>query len=434
AFSGSFMLDAPDAMPLSLFQTIYSAAAKEGFTGLLFATPGHDNPRANTLTPVILSRHECNYTLPGGAKWHERRGVHKEGFIEVDDHRPRVNIFRNAALVRKEKETKTPQSQLFPQLFWALFRHVQGSDAHQNPMRQIVLELTQRALTVRIMVLQHHNYKRELKMERIPLAQGWRRVQKRLHDAWFVPNFPAGLVAPGDGMPLYSSEVQVVFHKGLSFGTLKKAILALRSRPKKECSMKVSHGKIPFDPGSCMFPVVALEPFPKTPRRPMGGAMDYVNLADYLWNGWPDDARPPFFHFESRRDFFDYAVLLRGSRNNPWVKQVVPTVKERSTKSKGPVDVNEIRAVLRAHRRNVLACYGRELMKQNSLGGEVTVSATIMQNGHVGVCTVKKHLAAGKQVGRCLCERMKILRFPTPTKGTASFVHTWTFAPGEGTK
>ncbi|MBU1534322.1 AgmX/PglI C-terminal domain-containing protein, partial [Myxococcota bacterium] len=95
----------------------------------------------------------------------------------------------------------------------------------------------------------------------------------------------------------------------------------------------------------------------------------------------------------------------------------------------GKLDPNEVRAVIRAHRREVHHCYQKGLMANDKLAGTVRVSFMINTTGRVQSCSVTENLAIPK-VGHCICGRLTTWKFPQPQGGLARVAYAWTLQPG----
>jgi FHA domain len=95
----------------------------------------------------------------------------------------------------------------------------------------------------------------------------------------------------------------------------------------------------------------------------------------------------------------------------------------------GKLDPNEVRAVIRAHRREVHHCYQKGLMANDKLAGTVRVSFFINPAGRVQSCSVTENLAVPK-VGNCICGRLRTWKFPQPQGGLARVAYAWTLQPG----
>lgn len=95
----------------------------------------------------------------------------------------------------------------------------------------------------------------------------------------------------------------------------------------------------------------------------------------------------------------------------------------------GKLDPNEVRAVIRAHRREVHHCYQKGLMANDKLAGTVRVSFMINTTGRVQSCNVTENLAIPK-VGACICGRLRTWKFPQPQGGLARVAYAWTLQPG----
>ncbi|MBU1239699.1 AgmX/PglI C-terminal domain-containing protein [Myxococcota bacterium] len=94
----------------------------------------------------------------------------------------------------------------------------------------------------------------------------------------------------------------------------------------------------------------------------------------------------------------------------------------------GKLDPNEIRAIIRAHRRETADCLKKELTPDAKLPGTINVSFLIHPNGTSPQCTVTKNLAAPK-VGDCICTLIKKWKYTKPEGGLARVLYSWTVIP-----
>ncbi len=87
-------------------------------------------------------------------------------------------------------------------------------------------------------------------------------------------------------------------------------------------------------------------------------------------------------------------------------------------------DLSPIRAEIRAHLREVRACYERALEKNPKLEGLVTASFTIVGNG-----TVEDSTASGLPgVDTCVAKVMSKLKFPRPPRPPGAIKVNYPFA------
>ena len=97
----------------------------------------------------------------------------------------------------------------------------------------------------------------------------------------------------------------------------------------------------------------------------------------------------------------------------------------------GGLDKSQIDAVIKRHIKQFKYCYQRELTKDPSLGGKVTVKFTITPKGEVSASQTKASSLKNGAVESCLNTTMMRLRFPEPTGGGIVIVsYPFLFAPG----
>ncbi|MBU1239077.1 AgmX/PglI C-terminal domain-containing protein, partial [Myxococcota bacterium] len=89
----------------------------------------------------------------------------------------------------------------------------------------------------------------------------------------------------------------------------------------------------------------------------------------------------------------------------------------------GEIDPAKVRAVIRAHRKEVDYCYKQALFRHKKLSGTVTVSFLISATSNVKSCEVKQDLSKGR-VGKCICAKLSKWRFPKP-KNTVRVIYKW---------
>lgn len=87
----------------------------------------------------------------------------------------------------------------------------------------------------------------------------------------------------------------------------------------------------------------------------------------------------------------------------------------------GGLDAMIIKRIVRRHRNRFLYCYERELIRNKSIIGMVSVFFQIEANGRIKRAALKKSKMKNKRVEKCLVRRFKLMRFPAPVGG--SIVH-----------
>jgi len=96
----------------------------------------------------------------------------------------------------------------------------------------------------------------------------------------------------------------------------------------------------------------------------------------------------------------------------------------------GRIEPREVQRVLSTRTEDLRQCYQRELQRDATLRGEVTVRVRVEDDG-----TVSETRSGGDpvmlRVGRCIEDVMRAMRFPRPTGGPATVAAPFVFAPGE---
>jgi hypothetical protein len=92
----------------------------------------------------------------------------------------------------------------------------------------------------------------------------------------------------------------------------------------------------------------------------------------------------------------------------------------------GALDRSLIDAVIKRHMNQFRYCYQRELNKDPSLAGKVTVKFVIAGNGSVSRASIKKSTLGNSSVEGCLSGRFMTLQFPEP-KGNGIVIVSYPF-------
>jgi hypothetical protein len=98
------------------------------------------------------------------------------------------------------------------------------------------------------------------------------------------------------------------------------------------------------------------------------------------------------------------------------------------------IDEEAVRGVIRAHAAELRDCYARQLAKDPSLAGRVTLVWGVNEVGHAGRATQssKGSTLPGDEVARCMMALIPTWKFPpTHDRGVAIVVHSWTFRPAD---
>lgn len=83
----------------------------------------------------------------------------------------------------------------------------------------------------------------------------------------------------------------------------------------------------------------------------------------------------------------------------------------------GALDRETVRKVVRQHRREMKYCYEKELQKNPSLQGQVTVEFTISGNGEVMAAIVTESTLGTAAVEQCMQQKIRNWTFPNPKRG-----------------
>lgn len=108
-----------------------------------------------------------------------------------------------------------------------------------------------------------------------------------------------------------------------------------------------------------------------------------------------------------------------------------PTVREHQITTRGALDRDIVRRVVRAHINEVRHCYNQGLVRDPNLRGRVAVQFTIGSTGAVPVSVVRESSLTDPKVGHCVAQAVKRWTFPKP-QGGGNVVVTYPFllAPG----
>ncbi|MBU1221723.1 AgmX/PglI C-terminal domain-containing protein [Myxococcota bacterium] len=95
----------------------------------------------------------------------------------------------------------------------------------------------------------------------------------------------------------------------------------------------------------------------------------------------------------------------------------------------GKLDPMEVRSAIMAHRNEVHHCYQKSLMSNENLSGTIRVEFFITILGRGSSCNIIENLSM-PEVGRCICSRISVWKFPQPQGGVAKVSYAWTLTPG----
>ncbi len=104
---------------------------------------------------------------------------------------------------------------------------------------------------------------------------------------------------------------------------------------------------------------------------------------------------------------------------------------QRETIILGALDRSQIDGVIKNNLSKFRYCYQRELTKDPSLGGKVTVKFTIAKDGQVSASKTKASSVGNAAVEGCLNKTMMKLKFPQPKgEGIVIVAYPFLFSPG----
>jgi hypothetical protein len=97
----------------------------------------------------------------------------------------------------------------------------------------------------------------------------------------------------------------------------------------------------------------------------------------------------------------------------------------------GGLDKSQIDSAIKRHLNQFKYCYQRELTKDPTLGGKVTLKFTITGSGEVSAAQVKNSSLGSDAVHQCLSNTMMRIQFPEPKgNGIVIVSYPFLFAPG----
>ena len=97
----------------------------------------------------------------------------------------------------------------------------------------------------------------------------------------------------------------------------------------------------------------------------------------------------------------------------------------------GALDKSLIDAVIKRNMNQIRYCYQRELTKNPSLGGKITVKFVIAKDGSVSKAETKQSTMGNSSVEECINQRFMKFQFPEPKGGGIVIVsYPFIFAPG----
>ena len=97
----------------------------------------------------------------------------------------------------------------------------------------------------------------------------------------------------------------------------------------------------------------------------------------------------------------------------------------------GALDKSLIDAVIKRHMNQIRYCYQRELTRDPSLGGKITIKFVIAKDGSVSRASIKTSTMGSSAVENCIAGRFRRFQFPEPKGGGIVIVsYPFIFSPG----
>ncbi len=97
--------------------------------------------------------------------------------------------------------------------------------------------------------------------------------------------------------------------------------------------------------------------------------------------------------------------------------------------AQGNISREEVAKVIDQHANEVVSCFERALMSSPGLQGKLVIEWTIRQNGRAGDIKQKHSTLQNAAVARCVMDKLKNWRFPSPKGGDVVISYPWNFAP-----
>ena len=96
----------------------------------------------------------------------------------------------------------------------------------------------------------------------------------------------------------------------------------------------------------------------------------------------------------------------------------------------GDFDVSVVTRTVKRRLRAIQVCYEKELRRNPSLAGKVTVEFTIVERGTVSKAKVVDNTTGDAAVASCVVKTVKRFRFnPGPEGGSVTYAYPFVFAP-----
>lgn len=113
------------------------------------------------------------------------------------------------------------------------------------------------------------------------------------------------------------------------------------------------------------------------------------------------------------------------------VRGKVARASSRRLQSQGSIDRNAVLKVINSHINEVQYCYEKNLLKDPSLKGKVSVEWTIGGSGSVTRVRQKTSTLRSPQVSSCIIQAIKRWRFPKPTGGNVTISFPFVFSQSQ---
>jgi hypothetical protein len=112
----------------------------------------------------------------------------------------------------------------------------------------------------------------------------------------------------------------------------------------------------------------------------------------------------------------------RLARLGPRTRTALPEIRAGDLTTRGSLDKEIVRRVIRQHLNEVKYCYERELLHRPSLGGRVAAQFTILPTGRVATAVVASSTLANAAVEACIIAAIRRWEFPVPRGAGLSIV------------
>ena len=97
----------------------------------------------------------------------------------------------------------------------------------------------------------------------------------------------------------------------------------------------------------------------------------------------------------------------------------------------GSLDRSLVDAVIKRNMAQIRYCYQRELTKNPSLAGKITVKFVVAKDGSVSSAEIKLTTMQSSAVESCVVSRIQRLQFPAPKGGGIAIIsYPFVFSPG----